>query len=186
MPLRGPVAGHRLDFRRGKGGVRRTVSDAIAAVGYDEAAWKYVVLRVNRRTGEIDTQEVALREAYRLLEETVVRYGRAVIAEELPVAELSESGKWELVADCADGWPRMFYAQDSEPRPRARSEMSQRRRFEILSRDNYTCHYCGRSAPEVVLHVDHVKPVARGGKGDDANLVTACADCNLGKGSRSA
>lgn len=54
-------------------------------------------------------------------------------------------------------------------------------RFRILSRDQYTCRYCGRSAPDVVLEVDHVIPVAAGGKNDDTNLVTACRDCNVGK-----
>ena len=52
----------------------------------------------------------------------------------------------------------------------------------MFKRDHFTCVYCGRSAPEVVLHVDHVLPVAEGGTNDIGNLVTACADCNLGKG----
>lgn len=55
-------------------------------------------------------------------------------------------------------------------------------RFEILSRDRFTCQYCGRQAPEVVLHVDHRLARARGGSNDRSNLVTACSDCNLGKG----
>jgi len=55
-------------------------------------------------------------------------------------------------------------------------------RFEILKRDKFTCQYCGRKAPKVLLHVDHVKPVADGGTNDIFNLVSSCADCNLGKG----
>jgi hypothetical protein len=39
------------------------------------------------------------------------------------------------------------------------------------------------SAPDVVLHVDHVAPEALGGASTPDNLVTACADCNLGKSS---
>lgn len=54
-------------------------------------------------------------------------------------------------------------------------------RFQILRRDNHTCRYCGRSAPEVKLTVDHVNPEALGGTNDPTNLVTACADCNGGK-----
>lgn len=54
-------------------------------------------------------------------------------------------------------------------------------RFSILERDNFTCQYCGRKAPDVELHVDHYVPVAAGGSNDPSNLVTACADCNLGK-----
>ena len=59
--------------------------------------------------------------------------------------------------------------------------VSKRLRFEILRRDNYTCRYCGASAPDVVLHVDHVLAEALGGKNEASNLITACEDCNLGK-----
>lgn len=59
--------------------------------------------------------------------------------------------------------------------------ISKRLRFEILRRDNHACRYCGRSAPEVVLHVDHVKPQALGGTDDPSNLATSCGDCNSGK-----
>lgn len=54
-------------------------------------------------------------------------------------------------------------------------------RFQILRRDNHACRYCGRSAPEVKLTVDHVVPETLGGSDHPSNLVTACADCNGGK-----
>lgn len=60
--------------------------------------------------------------------------------------------------------------------------ISKKLRFEMLRRDESTCRYCGRSAPDVELHVDHVVPRAKGGLTISENLVTACADCNLGKG----
>lgn len=59
--------------------------------------------------------------------------------------------------------------------------VSKRVRFRIFARDNFTCRYCGRSAPDVVLHIDHVHPVSRGGTDKESNLVTACADCNVCK-----
>lgn len=58
---------------------------------------------------------------------------------------------------------------------------SQKLRFAILLRDEFACRYCGRKAPTVELHVDHVKAVADGGTNDPDNLVAACADCNSGK-----
>lgn len=61
--------------------------------------------------------------------------------------------------------------------------VSKRLRFEILRRDNYTCRYCGITAGETELHVDHVVPVALGGKNEPTNLVTACEPCNTGKSS---
>ncbi|AJA43377.1 HNH endonuclease [Mycobacterium phage Sbash] len=61
--------------------------------------------------------------------------------------------------------------------------VSKRLRFEILRRDNHACRYCGRSAPEVKLTIDHVVPESLGGPDDPSNLVAACADCNGGKSS---
>ena len=61
--------------------------------------------------------------------------------------------------------------------------VSKRTRFEVLRRDEYTCQYCGETAPNVTLHVDHVVPVALGGSDKPENLVAACKDCNIGKSS---
>lgn len=65
-----------------------------------------------------------------------------------------------------------------------RDTLPNRLRFDILARDNFTCRYCGRSAPDVALNVDHVFPVAKGGTNDPDNLVTACFECNNGKADR--
>lgn len=62
-----------------------------------------------------------------------------------------------------------------------RNPISKRLRFEIYKRDKFTCVYCGRSVPEVVLTLDHVEAHASGGADDATNLVTACWDCNAGK-----
>lgn len=59
--------------------------------------------------------------------------------------------------------------------------VSKRLRYEVLRRDNHACRYCGGVAPDVVLTVDHVVPVALGGSDDPSNLVAACKDCNSGK-----
>lgn len=59
--------------------------------------------------------------------------------------------------------------------------VSKRLRYEILRRDNHACRYCGASAPDVKLNVDHVIPQALGGSDAPTNLVTSCADCNAGK-----
>lgn len=59
--------------------------------------------------------------------------------------------------------------------------VSKRLRFEIFRRDNHTCRYCGRTAPQWPMQVDHVTPTALGGSDEPTNLVTACVDCNAGK-----
>jgi hypothetical protein len=65
-----------------------------------------------------------------------------------------------------------------------RKSISKKVRFEVFKRDNFTCQYCGRMAPDVVLEVDHINAVANGGTNDIMNLVTSCFDCNRGKGKR--
>lgn len=65
-----------------------------------------------------------------------------------------------------------------------RKPLSKKLRFEVFKRDLFTCQYCGRKAPDVVLHVDHIKPVSKGGKNELMNMVTSCLECNLGKGAK--
>ena len=65
-----------------------------------------------------------------------------------------------------------------------RKSISKKTRFEVFKRDSFKCQYCGRTAPDVILEVDHIVPVAEGGKNDLINLVTSCRDCNRGKGKR--
>lgn len=66
----------------------------------------------------------------------------------------------------------------------ARIALGKKARFEVLKRDNFTCKYCGAKAPEVILQVDHIVPVSKGGSNDQTNLVTACQPCNSGKSDR--
>lgn len=65
-----------------------------------------------------------------------------------------------------------------------RKALSKKTRFDVFKRDGFQCAYCGSSPPDVLLHVDHIVAVADGGTNDPANLITACANCNLGKGAR--
>lgn len=54
-------------------------------------------------------------------------------------------------------------------------------RWKILHKYNFTCQYCGRKAPEVILEVDHIVPLSKGGKYIEDNLTLACKECNIGK-----
>lgn len=65
-----------------------------------------------------------------------------------------------------------------------RKALSKKTRFEVFKRDGFCCQYCGAHPPGVLLEVDHIVPVAAGGKNDIDNLVTSCQDCNRGKGAR--
>lgn len=66
-----------------------------------------------------------------------------------------------------------------------RKPLSKKTRFEVFKRDGFVCQYCGAHPPQAVLEVDHIVAVAEGGDNDPDNLVTACFNCNRGKGARS-
>lgn len=66
----------------------------------------------------------------------------------------------------------------------ARKSISKKLRFEIFKRDSFCCQYCGKSSPDVILEIDHINPVSKGGENDPLNLITACFDCNRGKSDR--
>lgn len=65
-----------------------------------------------------------------------------------------------------------------------REAISKKTRFEVFKRDNFTCQYCGKSAPDVILEIDHINPISNGGSNDILNLITSCFECNRGKGKR--
>lgn len=62
-----------------------------------------------------------------------------------------------------------------------RKQVRPKDRFDIFKRDSFRCQYCGKSPPEAVLVIDHIRPVADGGDNESINLVTSCVDCNQGK-----
>jgi 5-methylcytosine-specific restriction endonuclease McrA len=43
------------------------------------------------------------------------------------------------------------------------------------------CHYCGRPTPAKELTMDHIVPIARGGRSTKGNVVPACKACNTAK-----
>ena len=63
-----------------------------------------------------------------------------------------------------------------------RAKMTDSLRYDILKRDNFRCQLCGSTAQDgVKLHVDHIHPIAKGGKTTPENLRTLCDRCNMGK-----
>ena len=43
------------------------------------------------------------------------------------------------------------------------------------------CHYCGRVFRPQDLTMDHIVPIARGGRSTHGNIVPACKECNAKK-----
>lgn len=75
--------------------------------------------------------------------------------------------------------------------PREREQLSKSLRLAVLEKTSGRCVYCGS---HLVLspgkpnsfHADHVLPVEKGGSDDIANLVPACATCNVKKSKKTA
>lgn len=68
-----------------------------------------------------------------------------------------------------------------------RALMTKKLRNYIKSRDNYTCRSCGNSTyaePNLLLEIDHIVPVAKGGPTEEGNLQTLCWKCNRAKGAK--
>ncbi len=66
-----------------------------------------------------------------------------------------------------------------------RRAMTNDLREAIKQRDHYTCCKCGNSVynePNLLLEVDHIIPVSKGGKTEASNLQTLCWRCNRKKG----
>lgn len=68
-----------------------------------------------------------------------------------------------------------------------RALMTSRLRAFIKDRDGHTCKNCGVSVldePHLLLEVDHIVPVSRGGLTTEENLQTLCWRCNRSKGAK--
>lgn len=68
-----------------------------------------------------------------------------------------------------------------------RNLMTERLRNVIKGRDNFTCCNCGNSIsnePNLLLEIDHIIPIAKGGLTEESNLQTLCWRCNRQKGDK--
>lgn len=68
-----------------------------------------------------------------------------------------------------------------------RALMTLKLRTYIKERDNYTCCQCGNSVdkePNLLLEIDHIIPVSKGGLTREDNLQTLCWKCNRNKGAK--
>lgn len=68
-----------------------------------------------------------------------------------------------------------------------RSLMTSALRQKILQRDGYKCKKCGANVarePNLLLEVDHIIPLSKGGMTKESNLQTLCWRCNRSKGAK--
>lgn len=68
-----------------------------------------------------------------------------------------------------------------------RAMMTKKLRSFIKNRDNFTCCTCGNSThvePNLLLEIDHIIPVSKGGCTEEGNLQTLCWKCNRAKSNK--
>ncbi|MFA5999982.1 MAG: HNH endonuclease [Candidatus Paceibacterota bacterium] len=82
------------------------------------------------------------------------------------------SVKWKIKI------PRVIMLTFLDKTPRSKVRFS---RWNIFSRDQNTCQYCGEKFSRDKLSLDHVVPKSRCGLTIWTNIVCACYDCNLKK-----
>jgi hypothetical protein len=77
--------------------------------------------------------------------------------------------------------PRVIVLTVFDRMPRRHVRFS---RTNVMTRDGFTCQYCGERPPRSHLNLDHVVPRAAGGRSTWENVVASCVDCNRRKGGR--
>lgn len=145
---------------------------------------------MSEQTTARDVELLTYREADRLLgrrrgyTEALVLAGRLRVMDDggrrfrIPVWVLKEDLGWSPTATAA---PAPVDPLTVDFKPGKRTTIPLTIRFLVLRRAGYACAYCGRRPPEVVLQVDHIVAVSKGGRNHPDNLTVACRDCNLGK-----
>lgn len=103
-------------------------------------------------------------------------------------AALVAAGLWEITEE---GWRfhdwhdyQPSAAQEAEKRQRAADWRRSIRsvREIVIKRDGYVCGICGGAVEPDDVHIDHVRPRARGGDHRLSNLQVAHSRCNIRKG----
>ncbi len=78
----------------------------------------------------------------------------------------------------------MSGADITSSQPRSRREIPEELKRKILARQGWRCAYCESDLLITGYHIDHKKPLCRGGTHHPNNLCGACPKCSQRKGGR--
>jgi hypothetical protein len=119
-----------------------------------------------------------------------VAIARRIAASEEAVKGVERSATDEAKCDATSMMVAPTAEQQRVSREQAYRErrlLTSRLRWSILQRDDFRCVQCGADAAadkSVRLEVDHIRPLATGGKTTPENLRSLCSRCNNGKGAQ--
>jgi len=76
-----------------------------------------------------------------------------------------------------------FFSQDETLLKKEKSKARELRNSQWWKRKRSQgiCYYCGQTFSPKTLTMDHIVPMARGGKSVKGNVVACCKDCNSKK-----
>ena len=80
------------------------------------------------------------------------------------------------------GVSNLITAPSKEEIEKERRKLTDSMRYKIMRKDSFHCVLCGATGKDDNLVIDHIYPVALGGKTKQENLRTLCRTCNSGKG----
>ena len=80
-----------------------------------------------------------------------------------------------------DDWVDVRKDPHHVARERARARELRKTQWWRRQLERGVCHYCGKKFPPEELTMDHIVPVARGGKSTRGNCVPCCKACNNAK-----
>lgn len=97
-------------------------------------------------------------------------------------SRLVDAGLWEVVDG---GWRftelgELFVIRGSNSRNRMPIRKTVRQK--VIQRDGMICRLCGGAIESGDVHIDHIVPVANGGRSELSNLQVAHSKCNIKKG----
>ena len=81
-----------------------------------------------------------------------------------------------------DEWIEVTSDEDFIRRERAKARELRKTPYYQNLLNRGICHYCKKKFPREELTLDHIVPVARGGRSTRGNLVVCCRKCNQSKG----
>jgi len=94
---------------------------------------------------------------------------------------VSDDAEWVSTIRYEIEVPRIIRLLTYDRYPRRSVPLNRRN---IMARDENRCQYCGKRFPTTELSIDHVVPLAVGGRTSWTNVVCACTSCNKCKGGR--
>lgn len=152
------------DMKHYHGGVKKRLEEMYKKRIDDKHAFRFILVRYQTRYRQQDY----VRTSYRV---------EAVVEKKSVSSQYLEKRYQRLKEINFECTLSDYFVKDQ------RKMMTKELRGKVAKRDNYTCQICGKRMQDGVgLQIDHIIPVAKGGKSIMSNLQVLCSKCNGRKG----